>query len=578
MKEDTVYSRLWSRLGLFEVWDRPMLFFAIGFTALLSYAFDAVRLDNYSWAWLPVNAISMAVAVAIVLTAVGLAKKRNFSEDERIWFNLVIAAIAMGAKNLLTFLLCGVFGIEDSGSLLFRFIGGATIGVSLLILYSNLRGAKIERLIIQRELLAKEQALRGFRENITDIFATEQEELTERTTAELLPRLLELQEKVELGQNGSTLTKDFEKMLKNDVRPLSNSLANEAASLKRAIPAPVEITPSKLDVRVNLSQTIRPLSTGLLVFIAWWMMSQVFLPQATFMDVVIATLIYQALLFVVQFLVKRFDKATVNQALVFAPIPGTIAAAPSYYLLYQIPHELSQQNLLPTFLVVGSWASLSFSLAYVLDRGRAAAEEKLVSLVNQFSRENKLFEQKLWVAQHVWYTLLHGTVQSALTAASIRAGSKDKLSKAEQEGILKDLNRAITALKNPSLAEVNFEKSLKDIEQTWTGICTIKTEVDSEIWERLSSQPEARLVTNEVLKEAVSNAVKHAQATEVQISLSLTADKDIALAVTNNGSAPKTRNTSGIGSKIFDSVCLDHSLSRDESAKQTLFRATIPLA
>lgn len=196
MKEDTVYSRLWSRLGLFEVWDRPMLFFAIGFTALLSYAFDAVRLDNYSWAWLPVNAISMAVAVAIVLTAVGLAKKRNLSEDERIWFNLVIAAVAMGAKNLLTFLLCGVFGIEDSGSLLFRFIGGATIGVSLLILYSNLRGAKIERLIIQRELLAKEQALRGFRENITDIFATEQEELTERTTAELLPRLLELQEKL----------------------------------------------------------------------------------------------------------------------------------------------------------------------------------------------------------------------------------------------------------------------------------------------------------------------------------------------------------------------------------------------
>lgn len=578
MQDDKTYLRLWRRLGLFEVWDRPMLFFIVCATALLSYAFDAVRLNNYSWAWIPVNAISLAAATLIGFVGVKLAKGRKLNADERAWFNLVIAATAMGIKNLLTFVLCGVFGIEDSGTLLFRFIGGATIGVSLLVIYSNLRGAKIERLIVQQELLAKERALRGFRENINDSFASEQEELTDRTTAEILPRLLALQEKVELGENGVSLTEEFEQMLKKEVRPLSNNLAREAASLKLSLPEPVEIMPSKLNVKINLALTVRPLATGLLIFISWWMMSQVFLPQATFMDIVVATLIYQALLFLIQLAVRGLKEVTVNVALVFAAIPGTIAAFPSYVLLYQVPHELDQQNLLPTFLIVGAWASLAYSLSYIVDRGREVAEEKLTKVVSQLSRENKIFEQKLWVAQHVWYTLLHGTVQSALTAAAIRAGSNAVLTAAQKQAILQDLNRAIFALKNPTLADVDFAQSLFDLEQTWTGICTITTSIEPELLHSLGEKQDARLVTNEVLKEAVSNAVKHGQATQVTIKLSFSTERDILLEVLNNGEAPQVRELSGIGSKIFDSVCLNYALSRDDTLNQTTFQARIPLA
>ncbi len=578
LQQIKVYSRLWQRIGLLEIWDRTTLFLAIGIVAILSFAFDVVRLDNYSLGWIPVNAISLGIAIVIVVFGLRIAKSQNLALNERVFFNLTIASIAMGTKNVVTLMLCEFFGIQDSGSLPYRFFGGALIGVSFLILFSNLRGAKIERIAIQNRLLAKERALIDFRENITDIFANEQKALTDRTAVELLPRLLLLQEKVSLGKSGASITKELEQFLRNDVRPLSNSLAKEAASLQLAIPSNVELKPVDLKVRINLARTIRPFSTGLLVGISWTMLAQFAIPQATILDISVATVIYQLLLLLIKFSVRRFTNASVNQALIFAAIPGTIAATPSYYLLYQIPNDLGRQTLLPTFLVVGALASLLFILADVVDRGRAVAEERLAQVVNQFSRENKLFEQKLWVAQHVWYTLLHGTVQSALTTAAIRAGGKNQLTASDQEAIVQDLNRAIVALRNPQAKDVIFENSLLELQQTWSGICSVETKVDPELLTALAGLADARIITNEVVKEAVSNAVKHGGATQATINLSLSADREILVNVSNNGAAPRPGAGAGIGTSIFDAVCLNYELTRDTSSELTQFQARIPLA
>lgn len=576
--KDRVYSKLWQRIGLFEVWDKSLLAFAVCTTAFLSYAFDMVRLDNYSISWLPVNAISFAFAVLVVLVGVKIAKFTNLNERLRAPLNLLLASGAMGIKNVLTLYFCQFFGIEDSGSFFFRFIGGAAIGASILIIYGNFRGAKIERILILSELKEKEQTLRGFRDNLTELFADEQEEIIQKTTSELLPRLEVLKEKVGVDGAGIELAKEIERLLVEEVRPLSNSLADEARQLKISLPYAEGDDASRLDVRVDLAKSVRPISSGVLVFFAWWMIAQVALPKASIVDVAVATVIYQAILALIQLVVRPLKAVTINQALIFAAVPGTIASLPSYVLLYQIPHEASSKFLLPTFLVVGGWACISFTLAYILDRWRAVAEEQLKNLISQLSKENKLFEQRLWVAQHVWYTLLHGTVQSALTAAAIRSSGKKVLQKTEQDAILSDLNRAIQSLKNPELAEVDFEESLKDLQDTWLEICDISYTVAPEIWSALAKDANARLVTNEVIKEAVSNAVKHGQATKVTIELSLSQDRNIQVDVQNNGTAPKSDRAPGLGSRIFDAVCISYEIKRDESSGLTVFRAIIPLA
>lgn len=555
-----------------------MLVFAVSFTALLSYAFDAVRLNNYSLGWLPVNIISLSAAVLLVVLVVRLAQRFNLAAQSRAQLNLVLASVAMGTKNVATLLLCPVFGIEDSGSLFFRFIGGAAIGVSILLIYSNLRGAKIEHQLIMADLLQKENELIGYRENITDIFAEQEKEIAERTATALLPRLLAIQEKITLGQDGISLATDFEQMLTQDVKPLSSSLAEQANELKLALPVSKKIKPSELDVRINLAKSIKPISSSLLAFFAWWMIAQVVIPEATLLDIVIATVIFQAILFLIQLLVRSVKDLPVNQALWLLPLPGLIASLPNYILLYQIPHDNGKVILLPTFLVIGGWACISMTIAYILERGRAVAEEKLTQLVNQVSRENKLFQQRLWIAQHVWYTLLHGSVQSALSAGAIRASDKKELSSIEAQALQADLDRAIQALKEPRLEAIDFNQCMTELQQTWSGICEITYDLSPDTLKAISNNSDARLVANEVIKEAVSNAIKHAQASKVIITLKLNQDSDLLLTVENDGSAPSSASVHGVGSKIFESVCLSFSLKRNPDTELTIFTAVIPLA
>lgn len=574
---DKVYIKLWQRLALFEVWDRWLLFFSIIVVALLSFSFDAIRLNNFTWNWLPINTIAMAIAVLFVVSAVSIAKSLNLEPRFRSAFNVACAGTAMGLKNVFTLYLCSVFGVLDSGSLLYRFVGGAAIGIGILFIYANLRGAKIERLKVQSELRDKERALIGFRENVADLFREEELELSQRTTAELLPRLLAIRDKVSKG-TGKNLTLDFEKLLKDEIKPLSQSLANEARSLRQAIPQDTESKPEPTEISVPLAKSIRPISTALVVFFSWWMLAQIILPVATVTDVVVATILYQSILFAIQLSVRNLKPVSVNTAIVFAPIPGIIAAFPSYYLFYQIPHELYAKTLLPAFFGIGALACASYAMAYILDRGRELEEQKLKALVSQFTRENKLFEQKLWIAQHVWYTLLHGTVQSAVTAAAIRAGSKDKVSAELQQQIVGDINRAISALKDPVPEKVDFSQSIEALKETWVGISEIKVSIDAKASDLLTQKLDTALVANEVLKEAVSNAVKHGQARLIRIEISQTEDSDLLMVVSNNGKKPRRASESGIGSKIFDSVCLSYELRVNSETDLVDFRAVIPVA
>jgi signal transduction histidine kinase len=571
------YQRLWLRLGLPEVWGWPLLWFTVVVTGLASYAFDAVRLNNYSLNWLPINVLTLACAFTYAYGLIVATRGLDITQSVRAGVNVLIASTAMGFKNLFTFLLCGYFGIADTGIPIVRFFGGVSIGVCLLLIYSNLRGSKIERDVIQRELQEKEDALIGFRENAPIMFDEEEQELIRRSSGELLPRFLQLQEQVEIGEDVRKLSKKLEELLTNEVRPLSSSLAAEAKSLRQRIPAKSMKVVSDSNVKFNLGSTIRATSTTLLCGFAWAMLASIILPEATIFDLGICSVLYFAVLLVFKGLASLVKKATVNQALIFLTFPGFVASLIPYFLLMQIPHQEKFDNLMGVFLITGGLASIALGVAIVLDVGRNESEIRLKALVNSFSRENKLFEQKLWVAQRDWYTLLHGTVQSALTAAMIRSSNKQELTKTDKEAILADLNRAIKVLKDPVREEVKITEGLAAIQETWSGIATIDFKVEEATLSKIGQSSDSSLVVNEILKEAVSNAVKHGSATEIKVVLELD-ENGVAIMVANNGTKPANKKRTGVGSNLFDILCIEHSLTRNQSTAETEFRANVPLA
>jgi hypothetical protein len=142
--KETTLGAAWGRLGLIEVWGRQLLWFAIISSALLSLSFDAARLNNFTLIWLPVRAIAFLVIVIFVTLARVIAKRINVAEVNKPLWNLSIAGLAMGSSNAVSLLLTKSFGIQDSNDYSARFLAGAGIGVSLLLIYSNLRPKAIE--------------------------------------------------------------------------------------------------------------------------------------------------------------------------------------------------------------------------------------------------------------------------------------------------------------------------------------------------------------------------------------------------------------------------------------------------
>lgn len=569
---------IWRRLGRLDVWGWQFFLFALVVTGTLSLAFDAVRLNNYSLMWIPVNIASLLVASSFVYLALLILKQYEDPKLPHPVFNLVVAGTAMGIKNVATLNFANIFGIYDPGDLTYRFFGGTTIGIALIFIFNNLVGSQIEREAHLQELLAKERALVGFRENVDELYKEEEKELTERARDSLMPRFLDLQRQVEAVEDVKKLTQSLKKFLKTEIRPLSRSIAEEAAQLSRsgAIYSSDEVVEPEL--RVLLKNSVLPFSTWLLTLFAWFMTSPIVFPESNIMELFIASLSYLALLYVLKALLYKTKPVSLNIALAFSPLPGILCALPAFWLIYQLPHTPAQVSLLPSFYITAGWSAISISHAYLLSESKSVVVNRLKDVVEKFARENKLFEQKLWVARHVWYTLLHGTVQSAITAATIRASALDGQSKKAKALIIADLNRAMEALKNSNPEVVQLEVQIEDLRNTWDGIVELKFEIPLEISSEINTSRDSVIVFNELLKEIVSNSVRHGQATEVEVKLELASPGEINLVAINNGTKPKMIGTSSIGTTIFNSLCLQSNLKWNKETKKAEFSALVPIA
>ena len=569
---------IWRRLGRLEVWGWQFFLFALVLTGTLSLAFDAVRLNNYSLMWIPVNLVALAVASAFVYLALSVFKRFVDPKVPHPVFNLVIAGTAMGIKNVATLNFANIFGIYDQGDLLYRFLGGSSIGIALIFIFNNLVGSQIEREAYLQELLAKERALIGFRENVNELYKEEEKELTERTRDSLMPRFLDLQRQVEAVEDVKKLTQNLKKFLMTEIRPLSKSIAEEAAQLSRSGAIYSSDKVAEPEMKIQLKNTVLPFGTWLLTMFAWFMTSPIVFPESNILELFIASLSYLAMLYVLKALLYKSKPVSLNIALAFSPLPGIICAIPAFWLIYQLPHTQAQVSLLPSFYITAGWSAISISHAYLLSESKSIVVNRLKDVVEKFARENKLFEQKLWVARHVWYTLLHGTVQSAITAATIRASALDGQSKKAKALIIADLNRAMDALKNSNPENVKLEDQIEDLRNTWGGIVELKCEIPQDLSKEINTSKDAVIVVNELLKEIVSNSVRHGQASEVEVTLELSSPGEISLIAINNGTKPKKIGTSSIGTTIFNSLCLQSKLKWNKETKKAEFYALVPIA
>ncbi len=171
--------------------------------------------------------------------------------------------------------------------------------------------------------------------------------------------------------------------------------------------------------------------------------------------------------------------------------------------------------------------------------------------------------------------MLHGTVQSALTAALTRLQTFADSDPYQLGLVQADLARAEAALLSTPSSKIDFENAVVELKESWAGVCAIGLEIDLRASRALATNQGSAYCVNEILKEAIGNAVRHGGANGVVAKITRDRDDFIDLEIQNDGTAPRKGWKKGIGSRMLDDITTSWSLER--SGRLTTLTARLPL-
>lgn len=564
------------RLGSPAIWSTRLLLYAAVIYGVLTFLMDYLRTLNPTWLWLVTYAVSLSVAIGLVLLSKWLVIDR-ISEKGVVVANLVVAASVGGFKNFTVGVLAQLLGIETEVDLWYRFFGGVVFGLGLILSFASASGARGAHARALAKLSAIQSDLLGSRENLDTVLADEIERLQMRSRDAILPKIKKIAEL--LGDDSTTnqVVGELTETLQSRIRPIMEEIGS---SQKSRFSEPVTTSIGKFKVSSPKYFESRSALNPLLVFIysasAGSLILLYFQGLLGFVVGLLAGLVFASFTALLRVTVfpKRQTHRVLNYSLVVAS--AIVSSIPSLFVVGQLPLNAKESVIVPIIVwAIFVLAAVVLAPLLVLDKEREKLEAKIELENAQLAKEITIFEQKLWVFQRRWLMLLHGTVQSALTAALTRLQTFSDTDPYQSSLVRSDLQRAEDALQTIPSGEIDFALSIQELKEAWQGVCALKVSVDMRAERALKLNHGTAYCVHEIVKEAVGNAVRHGSATAVQVEIGRTEDDVIDVKIQNNGTAPRKSRKRGIGSRMMDDITLEWSLSR--TGKLTTLKARLPI-
>jgi signal transduction histidine kinase len=142
------------------------------------------------------------------------------------------------------------------------------------------------------------------------------------------------------------------------------------------------------------------------------------------------------------------------------------------------------------------------------------------------------------------------------------------------EKVRQDLVRATIALTDLDGPTIELKTSLTDLIELWQGVCEVKVSIDDELLNAISTNQVTSHCINEIVKECVTNAIRHGKARLVEISIQDLNDGSIQIEVTNNG-GPDVFGAPGVGSQILDQITMHWTRQTVEDQVRVLARVAL---
>ena len=525
--------------------------------------------------WLLISTLGYAAVVTILL----IARRLLSSTTPPTIVYLLIFLFAGLFRGVVIYQLGSGLGVIPAEEWQYRLLGSPLfilVSLSLVtVLVSNSVRATAELEKLETSRLLLEKRLNSMRAEISRMNA----EVAGRVSGLISPVIQELMLKIQ-GAKSSELgleVKALRSTIDEVIRPLSQDIAQSSDELNAT-----EVETPKVSIRENfrLSTPIQ-VSYQIVPFWSTALLTLISTPAAVVFygqDAGLALLIFAlALLATLELAALALRKVRVSAILAFLIQLAIFATGGAMATL-----ALGLANLGAGLFPASRIITLTMIIGVAMFVGQVRQTQRYASQLNAQEVNEKLellnsqARRELWLNRRRIATVLHGPVQAALYASAMRLAQSTRPSKKLIQSVNEDLASALEVLKFESLESPDLRDVLSQIVEVWQSTCEIYSNVTKPVYQVTKKKPLVGEAVVEVLREAVSNAIKHGSASEIEIEAKVS-NNLILLSIINNGKPAVNSRGNGFGSKLYSELTHTWKLDKTEDGR-TKFSATIFIA
>ena len=525
--------------------------------------------------WLLISTLGYAAVVTILL----IARRLLSSTTPPTIVYLLIFLVAGFVRGVVIYSLGRELGIIPAQEWQYRILGSPLfilVSLSLVtVLVSNSVRATAEFEKLETSRLLLEKRLNSMRAEISRMNA----EVAGRVSGLISPVIQELMLKIQ-GAKSSELgleVKALRSTIDDVIRPLSQDIAQSSDELNAT-----EVETPKVSIRENfrLSTPIQ-VSYQIVPFWSTALLTLISTPAAVVFygqDAGLALLVFAlALLTTLELTALALRTVRVSAILAFLIQLAIFATGGAMATL-----ALGLANLGAGLFPASRIITLTMMIGTAMFVGQVRQTQRYASQLNAQEVNEKLellnsqARRELWLNRRRIATVLHGPVQAALYASAMRLAQSTRPSKKLIQSVNEDLASALEVLKFESLESPDLRDVLSQIVEVWQSTCEIYSNVTKPVYQVTKKKPLVGEAVVEVLREAVSNAIKHGSASEIEIEAKVS-NNLILLSIINNGKPAVNSRGNGFGSKLYSELTHTWKLDKTEDGR-TKFSATIFIA
>ena len=568
-------------VGSSEAFTKRVFLWTLPIGIFIAVAFDGNRFGTSRIGWVVVGILAHAFA-ALVLLALRLIFLPAGPYSPKPFATLVIFVIGSAIRSLAVGQISFLIELAPDQQFVYRAFAGALLGTLTLSVTTLIAAIIKDHAQTQDELVSEREALIKARDSAQELVEQQRIEISQIVTQSIEPAVLEISNYLkDISVKDSTNLKasatKIALLIDTKLRPVSAALHKQ-----RAIDIPrvtaLEKRPSliRLPQTVILRNVVSPIAIYLILVVPNTTGAYLYLGYSSLPIVLLA---YAPLAIILAVFVRLpISNKPIRSGLAFLILAAVLSFAwtPALLILRWLEIDvLDRLSLAPTSTLGTMMVGLLLTYGLVVDNQRVSFDAELREANQQLNLELNRTSQLIWHVRQRAAQTLHGSVQASLTVANMRILAADEVDENLLEKVRQDLVRATESLTNLDGPNLDLKTSLADLVELWRGVCTVEVSIDDELFDLISANQVTSHCINEIVKESVTNAIRHGKSRSVEVSIQDLNDGSIQIEVKNNGET-NLLGSPGVGSQILDEITMNWS--RESLGDEVHVTAQVALA